>query len=160
MQNEKDAAISKYSQKMRQQEDSQWKDMATGAHLDKRGRSMRWTGSDTSNTLQPGFTRNLGLPDQDLSQGLLGSPLVGALRNTYQTMQDYDEHGGLASPTIPREYDVAEAGTNAWPVPSWWNRVPTWWDKAPQWWDAQAETWAAQGRIAGQPEAGMISAVN
>ena len=49
--------------------------------------------------------------------GLLSSPLISALRNNYQTMHNYDEHGGFIDTTLPLEYDVAEAGTNAWLVP-------------------------------------------
>ena len=70
---------------------------------------------------------------------LLGPPMiqniVGMFKNTARAMNAYDDHGGLISSSIPREYDDGESGTNAWPVPAWWSRPPSWVDSAPRWWD-------------------------
>ena len=82
------------------------------------------------------------------------------LKNTLQATQDLKDDGQMGSVHIPREYEDGEAGTNAWPVPSWWNRVPSWWDRAPQWWTLQTKKWASKNMIAGQFEADMFSAVN
>lgn len=82
------------------------------------------------------------------------------LRNTLQATQDLKDDGQMGSVHIPREYEDGEMGTNAWPVPSWWNRVPSWWDRAPQWWTLQTKKWASKDMIAGQFEADMFNAVN
>ena len=100
------------------------------------------------------------------SRGLASSaapstiPGLDWIRNMYRAVHAFHEHGGLKNPTIPNEHDDGEVGTNAWPVPSWWNRVPAWWDRAPQWWLDQTVTWAEHGMIATQAEADLISAVN
>ena len=54
------------------------------------------------------------------------SDIANVIRNTLQAQQAWDEHGGTASVNIPQEFEDAEVGTNAWPVPSWWGRVPGW----------------------------------
>ena len=82
------------------------------------------------------------------------------LKNTLQATQDLKDDGQMGSVHIPREYEDGEVGTNAWPVPSWWNRVPSWWDRAPQWWTLQTKKWASKNMIAGQFEADMFNAVN
>lgn len=82
------------------------------------------------------------------------------LKNTLQATQDLKDDGQMGSVHIPREYEDGEVGTNAWPVPSWWNRVPSWWDRAPQWWTLQTKKWASKNMISGQFEADMFNAVN
>ena len=95
---------------------------------------------------------------------LLGPPMiqniVGMFKNTARAMNAYDDHGGLISSSIPREYDDGESGTNAWPVPAWWSRPPSWVDSAPRWWDDYTQKLASEGKIAGRPDADEFNAVN
>ena len=95
---------------------------------------------------------------------LLGPPMwqniVGTFKNTARAMNAYDDHGGLISSSIPREYDDGESGTNAWPVPAWWSRPPSWVDSAPRWWDDYTQKLASEGKIAGRPDADEFNAVN
>ena len=96
------------------------------------------------------------MPSQEL--GIKGYKEIA--RNIYRANQEWEDHGGMISANIPREAVDREVGTNAWPVPSWWNRVPGWWDVAPTWWEKQTQQWANRGQISGQPEASFFNAVN
>ena len=88
------------------------------------------------------------------------APPTPPAAHTPRPSQEYADHGGFQSETVPRTCDDCEAGANSWPVPFWWNRPPSWVDNPPDWWDGYTRQLAGAGRIAGAPDPSLFNAVN